>query len=91
VNHVIVIDEWPIDDDQRVAVAIICFNGRWRIDVRRWIRLEDGSEYAGKGIGLPLQYLARLHDAMAKAHAGAVARDLMPSSRTSSAVDEDLE
>jgi hypothetical protein len=80
-THTAVIDEWPIDDDRRVVIALIHHEGRWRVDGRIWMRAEDGSIHPGKGLALAVKHLERLAGALEKARRGAVARDLIPPPR----------
>jgi hypothetical protein len=77
-THTAVMDEWQLDDNRRVVVALIYFDGRWRVEGRTWFRADDGSIRPGGGLVLGIQHLERLAAAIAKARRGAVARDLIP-------------
>ena len=76
-THTIAMDRWWLDDDRYVVIALIHFEGRWRLDARIWFRTEDGSFRAGKGLALSVKHLERLAAAIEKSYRGAVARDLI--------------
>jgi hypothetical protein len=80
-THTVVMDDWPLDDDRRVVIALIHHEGRWRVDARIWFHADDGSIRPGKGLALPIRHLERLAAAIDKARCGAVARDLIPPPR----------
>jgi len=80
-THTAVMDEWPLDDDRRVVIALILFQGRWRVEGRIWFRADDGSIRPGRGLALGVKHLERLAAAIEKTRRGAVARDLIPPPR----------
>lgn len=84
-THTAVMDQWAIDDDHEIIVALINYKGRWRVDARIWFRSEDDKMlYAGKGLALDIKHLSRLAAAVEKTRRGAISRFLIspPSSDT---------
>jgi hypothetical protein len=75
-THSIVMDEWQLDDQHDIVVALINYEGRWRVDARVWLR-EDGALRPGKGLALGVKHLERLADAIEKTRRGAAARFLI--------------
>ena len=80
-THSVVMDQWPLDDNRRVEIALILFEDRWRVDCRIWFRADDGSMCPGRGLALGIKHLERLAAAIEKVRRGAVARDLIPPPR----------
>jgi hypothetical protein len=77
-THTAVMDEWLIDDNHMVVVALVRHEGRWRVDARVWFRADvDGAFHPGKGLALGIKHLERLAAAIEKTHRGAVARFLI--------------
>jgi hypothetical protein len=77
--HTAVMDEWPLDDDRTIIVALIEHEGRWRVDARFWLRAADGQLYPDKGLAVGVRHIERLADAIEKARRGAAARFLIKS------------
>jgi hypothetical protein len=76
-GHIASIDEWPLDKDRKLVVALVEYEGRWRFDARIYFRDDAGVMQPGKGLGLPLNHLKHFAEATAKALRGATARDLI--------------
>jgi hypothetical protein len=75
--HTTIMDEWRIDDDHNVVVALINHKDRWRVDARIRFRAEDGALHPGKGLAIGVKHVERLADAIEKVRRGAVARFLI--------------
>lgn len=75
--HSVVMDEWQLDEEHDIVVALINHEGRWRVDARVWFRDEDGALRPGKGLALGIKHVERLADAIEKTRRGAVARFLV--------------
>jgi hypothetical protein len=82
-THSAVMDEWQLDDDRRMIVALINHEGRWRVDARIWFRAEDGSFTPGRGLALSVRHLERLTRAIEKTRRGAVGRFLITLAQSS--------
>jgi hypothetical protein len=85
VTHTAIMDEWRLDDDRLLVIALIHYEGRWRVDARVWIRSEDGSFKPGRGLSLGVWHLPRLAAAIEKSYRGAIARFLVEPARSTEA------
>jgi hypothetical protein len=78
-THTAIMDQWAIDDDHEIIVALISHEGRWRVDARIWFRSgnDDKTLRPGKGLALGIKHLTRLAAAIEKTRRGAISRFLI--------------